>query len=498
MSKEMIGIRHILGLKVHHHRIRKGLSFQELSTATGLSVSYLNEIEKGKKYPKGDKMIKLAAALDSSYDELVSLKVPKQYDSIVRLLQSNFFKEFPLDMFGLDVQKVLELVASAPEKFNAFITTIVQIARNYEMRQEQFYLAAVRAYQEIQDNYFEEIEEAALQFRKLYDLEDQLVIHTEDLEEILTNVMGYTIEYALLAQHPELQNLRSLFDQKRKKLMLNKGLTQGQLCFLLARELGFAQLQLDKRPISTPPVQAESFEESLHNYQASYFSAALMMPKEALLEDIKAFNQLERWDDRFMIQLLDKYQATPEMLMQRLTNLLPKFFKINNLFFLRFVGQQELTNFRLTKELHLSKFHQPHANETNEHYCRRWISFGIMKKVRESIAEGKPGLVSDIQRSKYINTSVEYMVISMAWPNVSDQQEIISVSIGFLIDANLKKRLKMLDDAAIKTRTVHTTCERCPLSDCQERVAPPVIVEREIANRKVQEVLGELLKADKI
>ena len=53
----------ILGLKVKQLRQHKNMSFVELSKAAGMSVSYLNEIEKGKKYPKPDKLKSLAQAL---------------------------------------------------------------------------------------------------------------------------------------------------------------------------------------------------------------------------------------------------------------------------------------------------------------------------------------------------------------------------------------------------------------------------------------------------
>ena len=42
---------------------------------------------------------------------------------------------------------------------NAFISTIFEIARNYEMRQEDLFLAALRSFQEMHDNYFEDLEQ---------------------------------------------------------------------------------------------------------------------------------------------------------------------------------------------------------------------------------------------------------------------------------------------------------------------------------------------------
>lgn len=56
----------IFGLKVKQLRKGQQLSFAELSARSGLSISYLNEIEKGKKYPREDKIEALAEALKVS------------------------------------------------------------------------------------------------------------------------------------------------------------------------------------------------------------------------------------------------------------------------------------------------------------------------------------------------------------------------------------------------------------------------------------------------
>ena len=48
--------RLIFGIKVQMLRKSLGLSFADLSEVSGLSISYLNEIEKDKKYPKEDKL----------------------------------------------------------------------------------------------------------------------------------------------------------------------------------------------------------------------------------------------------------------------------------------------------------------------------------------------------------------------------------------------------------------------------------------------------------
>ena len=109
MDVKSINQKLILGLKVKHLRTKKGYSFSELAKVSGLSGSYLNEIEKGKKYPKQDKLKTLAAGLDVNFEELTSTKLTGNLAPLAALLKSNFLNELPLDLFGIELGKVVEL-----------------------------------------------------------------------------------------------------------------------------------------------------------------------------------------------------------------------------------------------------------------------------------------------------------------------------------------------------------------------------------------------------
>ncbi|MEL7123790.1 MAG: helix-turn-helix transcriptional regulator, partial [Bacteroidota bacterium] len=136
----------IFGLKVKQLRQKKNLSFSELSNKARLSVSYLNEIEKGKKYPKKDKIIALAEVLETSFDELTSPSLGENLAPVSALVRSNFLNELPLDMFGIELNKVVEIIASAPTRVGAFISTLLEISRNYSLAEEHFYFGALRSY----------------------------------------------------------------------------------------------------------------------------------------------------------------------------------------------------------------------------------------------------------------------------------------------------------------------------------------------------------------
>mgnify|MGYP000477306736 CR=1 FL=1 len=130
-------IRLIFGLKLRQLRQKKGLSPKALSQLSGVSVSYLNEIEKGKKYPKTDKILLLSESLDVPYDHLVSLKLDKNLAPIGEILQSKILKEIPLELFGIKENNLIDIIANAPAKVNAFISTIIKIAQNLAGKEEQ-------------------------------------------------------------------------------------------------------------------------------------------------------------------------------------------------------------------------------------------------------------------------------------------------------------------------------------------------------------------------
>lgn len=482
-------IKMIFGFKVKYLRQQNGLSYKRLSQATGLSTSYLHDIEKGRKYPKVDKITGLAEALGVTYDFLVSTQANKKLQPIVDLLNSDFLKEFPLDFFGISPEKLFELFSNAPDKVNAFIRTIFKITRNYQMQRENIYLAALRSYQDMFDNYFADIEEAVETFRQKYTLPKQEpYIPPGQLEIWLRDHFGIKTDRQAMPKEPALQNRRSFFSSKQQTLFLNARLSPPQENFLLGRELGFQFLKLSPRPFLTRIPDANQFDTLLNNFKASYFSVALLMNADQLQRDISEIAQQSQWKPDAFGQLLEKYQVTPEMLLQRLTNILPHLFGIKDLFFIRLAGEENLRHFRMTKELHLSQLHNPYANEANEHYCRRWVSVNIIKNL-QALPTRDPALLVDAQISRYFGTDKAYLCLSMAKFN---QGIPVSVTVGLLITDPLRAQFRFLDDPQLSNRLVNTTCERCAITDCEARIAPPVVVQRQEKHKREEAALNRL------
>ena len=482
-------IKLIFAFKVKYLRQQKNLSYQQLKEATGLSTSYLHDIEKGTKYPKIDKINALANAFEVDYNDLVSTKASKKIQPIIDLLNSDFLKVFPMEMFGLSLYKLFELFSNTPDKVNAFISTIIKITRNYQMRNEHFYQAALRSYQDMQDNYFEDIEIAVKEFRKVNKIKGIVPYTTTYLTSILKKRYDISINRETLSQKEELESIRSFFSIKEKTLFLNEKLSSAQENFLLCRELGFQFMEINERPYATRIVEQDSFEKLFNNFKASYFAAALLMDEEELAKDIRKIAGKKTWNEKPLLQLLKKYDVTPEMLLQRMTNILPTHFNIKDLFFLRLFGESDLKRYQMTKEIHLSQLHNPHGNVRNEHYCRRWISINIIKRLRSSRSKVP---IADAQVSKYWQTENEYLCLSIAKPDDNISKASVSVTIGLLMTESVRKLFGFLNDLDLKIKEVHTTCERCSMPNCGARAMPPLVIEEKEEKNRVLKTLKTL------
>jgi transcriptional regulator with XRE-family HTH domain len=493
MSSKTQNERILFGLKVKQLRKQKGLSFSALSKKTKMSVSYLNEIEKGKKYPKPDKIEALAEALEVPVEQLASTEMNPNMAPVGELLQSNFLNELPLDLFGIELSKVAEIIANAPTRVGAFISTLLELSRNYALREENFYFGALRAYLELHNNYFEELEEAARAFTERHGITEDRPVAMERLRRILEEEYGYEIVDKGLDPYPELHKLRSLFIPKGKKLLLNSKLTPMQQAFQFGKEIGFERLNLAERANTSSLLRGRVFEEVINHSKAIYFSVALHLPLQPIIKDMQAFFARDTWDGEAFLSIMKRYEASPEMYYHRLTNILPRFFGMGKIFFLRFLHDPKSDAFEVDKELHLNRRHHPHGNGLFEHYCRRWVALSLLKDLHQMQKEGM--YVDNIvraQRSRYYGTEDEYLCLTIARPGYPTPNRNVSVTIGILINPETSKRIGFLEDPAIQRRIVNKTCERCALRDCEERAAAPVIVDRREESKRIQARLAEL------
>jgi transcriptional regulator with XRE-family HTH domain len=481
-------IKLIFGLKLKQIRTDKNLSLFGLAKLSGLSKSYLNEIENGKKYPKPDKVSILSEKLNVPYDQMVSLKLDKNLAPIGDLLRSKILKELPLELFGIKESNLIDIVANAPDKVNAFISTIIEIAQHYNFGKESFYLASVRSHQEANNNYFDDLEQSVLNFAKTYQINLSDTITSKDLEEVLIEEFGYVIKENELGNLEGLNDLRSVFVPRTKILALANEIDEPQRTFIYAKELAYNYLGISERLYTSPWIKFTTFDQVLNNFKASYFAGALIINKAKVVARISDVFEKKTFDAALFLKVFDAFNASPESIYQRLTSILPIAFNLHNLFFLRFTHQAQSNRFFLQKELHLSHQHSPHANENNEHYCRRWVSL----KLLEEIAESKKAHEFDLQISNYENDGMKYLVLSSATKDPFKENNYRSTSIGLLINKQSQQKLNFLEDPALKTQNVGVTCERCSIKDCAERQIHAIELDKATINKNTEKFVEEL------
>lgn len=489
-------MKFIFGLKLNQMRESAGFSLKELSDKAGISPSYINEIEKGKKYPKADKIVALATALEVSYDELVSLKLRDELDSLSDILKNGVLQEIPFELFGLETSDIMEIMQNAPMKFSALIDTFIKIARNYDMRVEHLLFAAMRSYQEMHNNYFPDIEDAAERFMSDKSEFKYKTVSYSALTTFLKDKCNYEILEEKFTHEQGLAGVRSFFiPGKKPKIILNDSLLESQKNFILAKEIGYKVLKLNHGEQSAALMQSPSFDVLLNNFKSSYFAGALLIKRRSFVDELRLFFKNDVWNGDAFLDIMQRFGATPEMFYHRLTQILPEFFNIDQLYFLRFHHNLKNDTYNLTKELHFSRLHQPHGIGLNEHYCRRWITLILLKELKKkanntSIKEPIVG----VQKSRFYQTENEYFCTSIARPLRLTKNTNSCVTLGFVLTDTFKRKVRFWNDPSIESLIVNKTCERCAIQDCKERVAEPVIYQIELNVKRGQESLEKLLE----
>jgi len=502
MSASSDHLRFILGLKLRTLRHERGDSLKTVAEQSGLSVSYLSEIEKGKKYPKPDKLIDLADALGVAYDELVSLSVTDDLSPLKNVFSSSFIEEFPFEVFGLESQDVFSLVSDQPERAGALIRTFLEVGRTYDMQVEHFLFAALRSYQQMHGNYFGELEEAAAAFRERQGWTDGRPPSPDTLRDLLVDEYGYEVDLNTLADHPELDGFRTVYvDGSSPTLVVNSDLMPSQRAFLYAREIGHCELGIEERPRTSSWLRVESFEPLLNNFRASYFAGAVILSRASLLDDLEQVFESKTWKPGWVRECMDRYNATPEMLQYRLTELVPEHFGLDDFFFIRFYNEPGSSDFHLNKVLNMSDVPVPHGVGLNEHYCHRWPAIKQLKDLGRKQDTGTlstaPAEQPQVraQRSYFLEEEAEYFVLSIARPLALQPGTNSGVSVGFLMNDTFRKRVRCWQDESIPQVEVNLTCERCPLprDRCTDRAAPPAIYEAEEDQAQKEQAVDELI-----
>lgn len=478
--------RVLFGLKVRQLRQQKALSFAELSRLTGMSVSFLNEIEKGKKTPRPDKVQALAESLGCCPDWLASGDPGSHLAPVAALLESNFLAELPLDLFGIDTGRLLELLAEAPAKVNAFVSSLLDLAQDHNLGAGHFYLSAIRAYQELNNNHFPELEQAAAACRVRMGVEGPTP-SIEAMKDFLTQEFRVRIVKDGLAGSPELGELRSVWVASRRELLLNPNNTAEQLRFQLAKEIGFHWLALEPRPAASTVLGIHSFAEVLHNYQSGYFAVALLIDQHEFMQRLEQAVQDPAWRGETLKDWLELYFVSPDVLFQRM-NVLGGLKGFERTYFRRIAYRSAEKHSRIEKELHLYREDRHYAGRLNETYCSRWLATQLAGRLAETPLAGP---LTGLSRVRFSSEGDQWLCLGMARQG-RRPGEWTGLELGLLLDDHARTLFPFSEAEDIPEESIGLTCERCPDMQCKDRLAPPVVLEEKARRQAVRDRLREI------
>lgn len=480
MSTNLINI--IFGMKVRQARTEADLTLSEFAQLCQLSPSYVTEIEKGRKYPRANKIMKIAEVLDKSYDELVSIKLAPSLTYLETTLSSSVFQKFPFEEFGFEASDLVHLLTRKPDQASALLHAVLDLTRRYGLETEDFLRAALQSYQEIHENYFPDLEKAADEFVETigqkYGFSGGPLVGEEGnvFATILVEEYGYTIDLETIPATPSLNKFRSvLLPGKQPRLLVNPNLEQCQKTFVLAREVGYCFLGIDERPLTSTPNQIDTFEQILNYFQAAYFGGALMMPRQQILPDLERFFAQTTFNPQPMLDMMVTYDVTPEMLFYRLSELIPQFFGLK-LHFLRFQHNINGGSYHLIRQLNMNRLLVPSGLGLDEHYCRRWLSVRLIREIKAgktAVSTKQPHV--GVQYSEFVESRDPFLCIGFSFPEPLNPDVITSVLLGFRVEGDMRSTIRFADDPEIPRELINETCERCPLTpdQCSVRAVPP-------------------------
>jgi XRE family transcriptional regulator, fatty acid utilization regulator len=494
MSPRTENLRLVLGLKLRALRSARGWTLQNLAARTGVGYSYLSEIEQGKKYPKPAKLLALAEALEVSYEDLVAARTNEEVSPLAALAESDFLREFPFELFGIEASGLLDFLARDAERSVAMLRAFGDVARRHDLEVEQILLAALRCFQQMHRNHFPEIERAAERFRREAGWEGRHRLGERDLRRALEEYGACRVDSTRLAASRELADLRALLAPGPPPVLhVNGRLTPVQRIFAMARELGFRVLGSEERAPIVPHGKARSFEQALASFQASYFAGALLAPRTAFAAELRRVLAFPRFRPEAFAGLAVRFGITPETLCYRMTEILPAELGFDQLFFVRFLREAEGRRPRLSKVFSLLRDPLPLDFAAGEHFCRRWPALALIDDARLARARpGDPSLVAGAC-TRFQSAPVEFLALAFGRRLTLQPRTLSTLSIGLLVDDRLRDAVGFLDDPALRRVEVDLTCERCPLSTvaCRERAAPAsVLAERRRAERRERAIAG--------
>ena len=281
--------------------------------------------------PKAEKILQLSQALHIGYDELISTKLDQEFDGLQRFLNSPGCATSP-SRCSVCRPGPHEAAHALADRGGGAAADPRDVAQQYNIGVEHFLHAALRSYQELTHNYYEDMEprrrsSAAPRARRRGGHRGGPARLAEE--------RGVGDRRHHPARPPGAEEPSAPCCACAPAAAAGQPADQRvQQAFVLLREAGYKVLGLTARALTTPPDRDDSFEQVLNDFKASYFAGAVLLPRQACLPT-SGLLPPATFQPRALLAMLDRYAVTPETLMYRISQLLPRHFSLRP-HFLRF------------------------------------------------------------------------------------------------------------------------------------------------------------------
>ena len=454
-----------IGSRIRKERRSKGLSQSDLSKSLGISPSYLNLLESGRRTITVPLLIKIGNELGLSLKDLTVESNKRMLSDVMDVLSNEMFED--LDITNLETN---EFIGNNPNIAKALLTlndsykSLRDDMQNRlekmdvdsavkERKSSRLPVEVVSDFLQDNKNYFDTLERKAEELREKIGLRFGPGIGSTEIK--FTNYLRseYRNEVKIVPPEEDDKSIKR-YNKKENILYLSEMITYTGRNFHLAYQIAyFDGTELIEKIIKDNKFYSEEVMPLLKISLMNYFAAALIMPYDDFLDSAKKY----KYDVEI---LMHHYAASFEQITHRLTNMQRPGNEGVPFHFLK----TDIAG-NISKRFSLSGIHIPRHGGS----CPRWnvyIAFLGPGKIHPQISRMPDGKV--------------YFCIARAYEKGIERHGMPRsfVSIGLGCDMQYAKELTYSEGMDLQNKKLETpigvSCRICPRVDCQQRAFPPI------------------------
>jgi len=454
-----------IGSKIRKERRSKGLTQTDLSKKLGISTSYLNLLESGRRTITVPLLIKIGNELSLSLKDLTLESNKRILSDVMEVLSNEMFED--LDITNLETNEfinnnpnIAKALLALNDSYNSLrddtqnLLEIMDIESSMkEKKYTRLPIEVVSDFLQENKNYFDLLERKAEKLREIIGLRFGPGIGSTEFKITSFLKNAHNIEVKIVPPEDDHKSIKK-FDSEKNILFLSEMLTYTARNFHLAYQVAFSEGEkLIEAIIDDNNFYSEGAIPLLKISLLNYFSAALIMPYEEFLESAKKY----KYDIEI---LMHHFAASFEQITHRLTALQRPG---NSGVPFHFLKTDIAGN--ISKRFSLSGIHIPRHGGS----CPRWnvyIAFLNPGKIHPQISRMPDGKI--------------YFCIARAFEKGIEKHGMPRsfVSIGLGCDIQYAKEITYSEGMDLQNKKLETaigvSCRICPRENCQQRAFPPI------------------------